>query len=113
MFGITSIRASTSAFTFWFSVFFGLRSIFAGAVISATGSGAGGSGGFGSGGAGANDGGYDATVAAALHASSGAPLTEAQKEAAALAEKKLLDSVEKDPQAAEAYKNLQRLRNGR
>ncbi len=63
--------------------------------------------------AGAADGGYDSKVALALQATSGAPLSEAQKEAAARAEKQLLDSVEKDPQAAEAYKNLQRLRNGR
>lgn len=59
------------------------------------------------------DGDYDAKVATALRATSGAPLTEAQKEAAHRAEKQLLDSVEKDPKAAEAYKNLQRLRNGR
>lgn len=61
----------------------------------------------------AADGGYDAKVAAAYHATSGAPMSEAQKEAAARAEKQLLDSVERDPKAAEAYKNLQRLRNGR
>lgn len=63
--------------------------------------------------AGVADGGYDAKVAVALQATSGVPMSEAQKEAAARAEKQLLDAVEKDPQAAEAYKNLQRLRNGR
>ena len=62
---------------------------------------------------GAADGGYDAKVALALQATSGAPLTDAQKEAAARAERQLLDAVEKDPKAAEAYKNLQRARNGR